>query len=202
MSTPPLLAAARKHRGQAGPINTCMSNGVERWAREAGIAPIDGNGSCSQGSRQAHAGHNGWKVIPVSQARPGDVLYWRNIGHVSVVDAIDHVGNIRSIGSGGPSGLVAYQPAGGGFNAPSNFREAWRPPAPKKASTPAKPKPASKPAPKPSSSKPVTVKPKPGEGLYSIADRSHISHAKIKELNPWCKAPDYVVPAGHDVRIK
>lgn len=191
--TAPLLAAALKHKGQRGPVNTCMSNGVERWAREAGIAPIDGNGSCSQGSAQAHRGHNGWRVIPVSQAQPGDVVYWR-IAHVSVIVDIDHAGNIETIGSGTPSQTVALQPAGGGHNSPSLFREAWRPPAPKGSSS-------SSPA-KPSAAKPTTVKPKPGEGLFAIADRSHVSHDKIKELNPWCKGPEYVVPMGHDVRVK
>lgn len=183
MSTPPLLAAARKHLGQSGPTNTCMSNGVERWAREAGIAPIDGNASCSQGSRQAHAGHNGWKVVPVSQVRLGDVLYWRAFGHVSVVDEIDHAGNIRSIGSGGPSGRVSYQPAGGGHNAPSNFREVWRPPAPKKAAAP-KP-PAKKPAPKP---KPTageqSTTARKGEGGIALAARVKVPIDTLKRLNP------------------
>lgn len=45
-------------------------------------------------------------------------------------------------------------------------------------------------------------KAKAGEGLYKIAKIYGISKDEIKRLNPWCKAPMYIVPLGKQVRIK
>lgn len=59
----------------------------------------------------------------------GDVLDWAApLFHVSVVESFDGAGRIRSIGSGGPTGRVALQPTGGGYNRRSQFRGFARPP--------------------------------------------------------------------------
>lgn len=49
---------------------------------------------------------------------------------------------------------------------------------------------------------PIYTKPKAGEGLRAIARRCGITFEEIKKLNPWCKAPMYLVPLRKDVRIK
>lgn len=49
---------------------------------------------------------------------------------------------------------------------------------------------------------PIYTKPHPGEGLRAIARRCGITFEEIKRLNPWCKAPMYIVPLRKDVRIK
>jgi len=49
---------------------------------------------------------------------------------------------------------------------------------------------------------PLYTKPHPGEGLRAIARRCGITFEEIKRLNPWCKAPMYIVPLRKDVRIK
>lgn len=49
---------------------------------------------------------------------------------------------------------------------------------------------------------PLYHKAQPGEGLYRIAAKYGLSKAEIKRLNPWCKAPMYLVPLGKQVRIK
>ena len=41
-----------------------------------------------------------------------------------------------------------------------------------------------------------------GESLSKIASKFGISLAEIKALNPWCKAPLYIVPLGKEVRVK
>lgn len=46
------------------------------------------------------------------------------------------------------------------------------------------------------------TKPHAGEGLRAIARRCGITFEEIKKLNPWCKAPMYLVPLRKDVRIK
>lgn len=49
---------------------------------------------------------------------------------------------------------------------------------------------------------PIYTKPNPGEGLRAIARRCGITFEEIKRLNPWCKAPMYLIPLRKDVRIK
>lgn len=49
---------------------------------------------------------------------------------------------------------------------------------------------------------PIYTKPHAGEGLRAIARRCGITFDEIKRLNPWCKAPMYLVPMRKDVRIK
>ena len=48
----------------------------------------------------------------------------------------------------------------------------------------------------------VYVKPKLGEGLYSIAKRSGITFEEITRLNPDIKPPKYIVRFGKKVRVK
>lgn len=55
--------------------------------------------------------------------------------------------------------------------------------------------------PVPSNAKVVTTTARKGEGLIAIAQRSHISLATIKKLNPDIAAPEYVVHLGQAVRI-
>lgn len=54
----------------------------------------------------------------------------------------------------------------------------------------------------PKTSEAVYVKPRLGEGLYSIAKRSGITFEEITRLNPDIKPPKYVVRFGKKVRVK
>jgi LysM repeat protein len=117
-----LADQARKHLGEDGPLDTCVSNGSERWARELGLATL-GTASVTEARRLAKAGHNGWRYHEgTAGLARGHVADWdpKALGdadarHVCVVDEVDG-DRWRGIGSGTPSGKVARQPASGGFN--------------------------------------------------------------------------------------
>lgn len=117
-----LADQARKHLGESGPLNTCLSNGPERWAAELGLLPL-GTGSVTEARRLARAGVHGWRYVDGTDGLArGHVADWdpKYLGspddrHVCVVDDVDG-DRWRGIGSGTPSGKVAPQPASGGTN--------------------------------------------------------------------------------------
>lgn len=133
-----LIDAAKVDLGKPAPTNTCVSKGAYPWATRIGLPYpeySDGNGHSSANVsdlvRAAELGLAGWKKVAVSDARPGDFLIWYTpeLGeyHISVFsDLVD--ARKRSIGAGGPSGKVAYQPGTGGGNLDSVFSCALRPP--------------------------------------------------------------------------
>lgn len=189
MSTVPLHALADqaiKHLGEAGPVDSCWSNGPERWAHELHLAGL-GTGSVSEARRLARAGHNGWRYHEgTSGLKPGHVADWSpdvlgrtdadpNPAHVSVVTEVEGA-MWRGIGSGTPSGKVAHQPASGGFNPLGVLVGYFVPPA--EAPDP-------KPAPKPSSSSSSsTYTVKRGDYLARIA-RAHGTTVKaLLAANP------------------
>lgn len=113
---------AEKHLGQSGPVNTCVSNGPERWAKELGLPQL-GTASVTEYVRRAQAGQHGYRyhegTAGLSRGHIGvwthDALGSVNDEHVCVVDEVQ--GALwRGIGSGTPSHTVARQPAGGGLN--------------------------------------------------------------------------------------
>jgi LysM repeat protein len=113
---------AVRHLGEPGPLDTCVSNGLNRWPGELGL-PVLGTSSVTEAVRLAKAGHNGYRYVSgtAGMAR-GHFGIWShealgsvNDEHTCVVDQVD--GNLwRGIGSGTPSGKVARQPASGGLN--------------------------------------------------------------------------------------
>jgi hypothetical protein len=113
---------AVRHLGEPGPLDTCVSNGLNRWPGELGL-PVLGTSSVTEAVRLAKAGHNGYRYVDgtAGMAR-GHFGIWShqalgsvNDEHTCVVDHVD--GNLwRGIGSGTPSGKVARQPASGGLN--------------------------------------------------------------------------------------
>lgn len=117
-----LADQARKHLGESGPLDTCLSNGPERWAAELGLLPL-GTGSVTEARRLAKAGTHGWRYVEgTAGLARGHVADWdpKYLGspddrHVCVVDEVDG-SSWRGIGSGTPSGTVARQPASGGMN--------------------------------------------------------------------------------------
>lgn len=113
---------ARTHIGDSGPINTCVSNGPERWARELGLPQL-GTASVTEYIKRAKAGQHGYRYHDgtVGLSR-GHIAVWTHeaLGsdqaeHVCVVDDVEGA-MWRGIGSGTPSGKVARQPASGGLN--------------------------------------------------------------------------------------
>jgi murein DD-endopeptidase MepM/ murein hydrolase activator NlpD len=58
-----------------------------------------------------------------------------------------------------------------------------------------------KPAATPTVFTPRTTKAQRGEGLIVIANRSHISFSRIKQLNPNITGPNFIVRLGQEVRI-
>jgi len=119
-----LSSIAVSHIGEPGGLNTCISNGIQRWAKEAGLPQI-GNNTASRGvyvaaAKKAGVYHTGMQGVQVN-----DILDWAlPYRHMSVVDHIDANGNIRSVGSGNMTSvppIVDYQPKGGGHMSPSMF---------------------------------------------------------------------------------
>lgn len=194
--TPALAEQAEKHLGEPGPVDTCWSNGPERWAHELGLPGL-GTASVSEARRLAKAGHNGWSyhegTAGLARGHVGD---WdpdvlgrtaadRNPAHVCVVDEVR--GDAwRGIGSGTPSGKVARQPSSGGLNpkgvligyfvAPTETRAA---PAPAPA-----PKPATSSSSSSSSAKATTYTVKDKDYLLRIAAQHKTTVKAILKLNP------------------
>jgi hypothetical protein len=104
-----LADQARKHLGESGPLDTCLSNGPERWAKELGL-PTLGTGSVTEARRLARAGHHGWGYVEGTHGLArGHVADWdpaflgsADARHVCVVDEVDG-DRWRGIGSGTPS---------------------------------------------------------------------------------------------------
>jgi LysM repeat protein len=147
VTTVPLHALAdqaQKHLGEDGPLDTCVSNGPERWARELGLLPL-GTASVTEARRLAKAGHNGWRyhegTAGLARGHVGDwdpkALGDPDARHVCVVDDVEGE-RWRGIGSGTPSGKVARQPASGGFNPKTVLVGYFVPPTETAAAAPAK----------------------------------------------------------------
>lgn len=162
---------AEAHLGESGPTNTCVSNGMNRWPQEAGLGGID-TASVTRARELAKAGHNGWTYHEgMSGVRRGDFVDWAGIFHVSCVTDVSSAG-IATIGSGGPTGLVARQPRTGGHNPRSAFRGYFRPPA-------KRPGPKGKTPPHPGTHRVVD-----GDTLSAIAESAGVTVAAIVKANP------------------
>lgn len=184
-----LAKYAHADLGEPGAANTCL-RAVNRWAKEAGAHSLPTE-SVSAAVRLVSAGEApGWAYHEgLDGAKEGDVLRWAraalhptsadpNPEHVSVWTDTDAHGRIKSIGSGGPSGKVAEQPSGGGYNDRSVFRGYFR--VTVSSSSPQAP---AKPAAKPSSSKGDIVVRK-GDTLTAIAKREGTTIAHLLAANP------------------
>lgn len=192
-----LADQAEHHLGESGPLNTCWSNGPERWAHELGLPGL-GTASVSEARRLAKAGHNGWRyhegTAGLARGHFGD---WDpdvlgrtaadpNPAHVCVVDEVR--GDAwRGIGSGTPSGKVARQPGSGGFNPRSvlvgYFVAPTEPPAPPAAPAP-KPATSSSSSSSTSSGKGSTYTVKGGDYLLRIAAQHKTTVKAILRANP------------------
>lgn len=175
---------AESHLGEYGPTNTCMSNGLEKWAEEAGVPGL-GTASVSDGIARARDGRNGWKYHDGTDGLArGHFAVWShdalgspNLEHVTCVTLVR--GNTwHGVGSGTPSGKVALQPASGGLNPKSVLRGYLIPPA----NTAAPVQPAAV-KPKPVKSGDVYVVRK-GDTLIKIAKRHHVTWQQIAAANP------------------
>lgn len=142
------LEVVKSDLGDPSPLNTCVSQGVASWAARSGLPYPSRSYSASDIERilgdnyggpkstaanvtgisaAAQESADGYAWIAADDAEPGDWLVWPNYDHISVL--IDTpAGALRSIGAGGPTGRVAYQPKNGGGNPVSYFIGAIRPP--------------------------------------------------------------------------
>lgn len=181
-----LAAVAHHHIGEPGPTNSCL-RAVNRWVQEAGGHPLPTE-SVSAAVQLVQHGREGWTYHEgLDGVRIGDVLRWSrqalhptaadpNPEHVSVYTATDGHGGMQSVGSGGPSGEVALQPHGGGFNDPRTFRGYFRV---QLHSAPAPAKPPARPS---SSSDDIVVR--KGDTLTRIAVREHTTEQALLRANP------------------
>lgn len=187
--TAALADQARKHLDEPGPLNTCVSNGPERWADELGL-PTLGTSSVTAYVRLAKAGTHGYSYHEgTAGLSRGHVAVWSHeaLGsdqdeHVCVVDDVE--GQLwRGIGSGTPSGKVARQPASGGRN-PKSVLVGYVV-LPTETAAAAAPKPAAtKPASSSSSSSSKTYVVKPGDYLARVARQHHTTVSAILRANP------------------
>jgi LysM repeat protein len=180
---------ALEHLGESGPIDTCVSNGLERWPRELGL-PTLGTGSVTEAVRLAKAGFHGYRYVDgTSGLARGHFGVWTHeaLGsdqeeHVCVVDQV--AGSLwRGIGSGTPSGKVARQPANGGLNPKGVLRGYIV--APTETVGAVKPAAVVVPA-VPASSGVYVVQKK--DTLVKIAAKRHSSVAAILKANPPLKS--------------
>lgn len=179
-----IAAQAIKHLGEASPDNSCVSNGMNRWPVELGLPGID-TASVSEARKLARAGHHGWKYhegtagvfVGAFVDWDPDVLGDAADAHVSCVTEVTRAG-IKSVGSGGPTGKVAYQPKSGGFNPADYFIGYFEAPTAVPAAAPAAPKPAA------SSSSAKTYTVKAGDTLTKIAAAHHTTVPAIVKANP------------------
>lgn len=142
--------------GDPSPLNTCVNQGVASWAARSGLPYPNRTYSASDIERilgdnyggpkstaanvtgiaaAAQEGADGYAWIAAADAEPGDWLVWPNYDHISVLTDTPN-GTLRSIGAGGPTGRVAYQPKSGGGNPVRYFIGAIRPPFEDAAATP------------------------------------------------------------------
>lgn len=112
---------ALSHVGEPGPANTCLSNGVQKWAGEAGLPQLGGDTSTVSVYRSA-AQKDGYYHAGMAGVQIGDVLDWAGIGHVTVCTGVSPSGGVQSVGSGTTSGLVRVDPPSGGYNSSAIFR--------------------------------------------------------------------------------
>lgn len=199
-----LADIAQDHLGEPGANDTCLV-AINRWVEEAGGVALP-TGSVSAAVKLAEAGRNGWSYHDgLAGVQVGDVLRWSteslgrtredpNPEHVSVFTKRDSHGNLQSVGSGGPTGRVALQPQGGGFNPPRTFRGYFRVDLP--AKVPAAPKPAASAPSKPKPAPKGTYRVAPQDTLWDIAQAHGTSVAAIMRANP--PAPD---GRSHDFHI-
>jgi LysM repeat protein len=182
--TAALADQARKHLGDAGPINTCVSNGPEKWTHELGL-PILGTASVTEYVKLAKAGTHGYRYHDgVDGLSRGHIGVWTHeaLGsdqdeHVCVVDDVE--GALwRGIGSGTPSHTVARQPSGGGLNPKTVLRGYVV--APTETAAAAKPAAAHPSTPVKSSTYVV----KSGDYLARIARQHDTSVKALLALNP------------------
>lgn len=174
---------AERHIGEAGPTNTCMSNGLERWTAEAGLKTLDTN-SVSEGIARAKDGYHGWSYHPGTDGLTrGHFGVWTHealgggqFEHVTCVT--DTSGALwRGVGSGTPSQRVAMQPASGGYNPRTVLRGYLIPPVADVAVKVEAPKPA-----KGKSGDVYVVK--RGDTLIKIARRHDTTWQQIRAANP------------------
>lgn len=190
-----VVAAAQRDLGKPGPINTCVSNGMQRFASEAGAPKLTYKGrptaSITEARIAGKAGNDGWQYHSgLGGVKPSDFVDWRKpagIFHVSTVIEVRKSGlgvvlALRTIGSGGPTGKINWQPAAGspaGWNDASYWQGYWRAPYAAPIKTVAKPAP--KPAPTPTAS---TTKVLRNEGGIAVAARVKIPYPTLQKLNP------------------
>jgi LysM repeat protein len=202
---------ARNHLGEAGPVDTCVSNGMRRWTRELGLPDI-GTDSVSEAVRLAKQGHNGWRYHDGTDGLArGNFGVWThaalgstNSEHVCVVDDVNG-GVWRGIGSGTPSRVVSRQPASGGYNPKTVLRGYLI--APTETTQIVKPAAVIKPA--PSKNDPGTYTIRRGDTLIKIAARHHTTWQKLMAANPPAKtgSADFhivranLIYAGQKIRI-
>jgi LysM repeat protein len=184
---------ARAHLGEPGPVDTCVSNGLNRWPAEAGL-PVLGTASVTEAVRLAKAGHNGYRYVDGTEGLSrGNFGIWSHeaLGsasdeHTCVVDDVE--GNMwRGIGSGTPSGKVARQPASGGLNPRTVLVGYIVAPTETAAVTPKiEPAPAQPPAVVAAPGGTYTVR--RGDTLIRIAARHRTTWQAIAKANP--RSPD------------
>jgi hypothetical protein len=183
---------ARKHLGEPGPTDSCVSNGLNRWPAEVGLAPI-GTASVTEAVRRARAGFNGYRYVEgTAGIARGHFGIWSHeaLGspddeHTCVVDEVEGPA-WRGIGSGTPSGKVARQPASGGMNplsvlvgyivAPTETHVGAAP-----APTP---RPSAAPTPAPAARSGTVYTIRKGDTLIRIAARYRTSWRALAAANP------------------
>lgn len=180
---------AVKHLGEPGPINSCVSNGLNRWPGELGL-PAIGTASVTEAVRRAKAGFNGYRYVSGTEGLArGHFGIWSHeaLGspddeHTCVVDEVNG-DQWRGIGSGTPSGKVARQPASGGTNPRSVLVGYIVAPTETTAKTPAAQ--PSRPAAQPTtSSSGSTYTVRKGDTLIRIAARKKTTWRAIVAANP------------------
>lgn len=187
-----LAERAASHIGESAPNDTCVSLGMNKWPQELDLPGI-GTNSVSEAKVRAQRGYNGWSYHQdLDDLQIGDFVDWDpsvlndpDDRHVSIAAEFDAHGAVKSIGAGGPTGKVAYQPRGGGFNPRSMFRGFFRVPLPAKQSS-------SRPtsdttaiqtasAGKPTAKNTYTVK--RGDNLLHVAAAHHTTVGRLVKLN-------------------
>lgn len=177
---------ARKHLGEPGPLNSCVSNGLNRWPAELGL-PAIGTASVTEAVRRAKAGFNGYRYVEGTKGLArGHFGIWSHeaLGsdddeHTCVVDEVQG-DDWRGIGSGTPSGKVARQPASGGMNPKSVLVGYIVAPTETAKAAPAPTKPAAKPTP----ARGTEYRVQRGDTLVRIAARHKTTWRAIAAANP------------------
>lgn len=143
-----VINVAKSHLGETSADNTCVSQGPATWLPEAGIDlpdityssdDVNATIGVDEGPKNTRRNVTGFAVLAIkgaagyswhdaTEAQPGDFAIWApDYFHVSLVEDVQG-GSIRTIGAGGPTGQVNWQPRGGGYNPPAQFHGVVRPP--------------------------------------------------------------------------